>query len=127
MNMRSSILVVMVLAGAAALTACETLTDFPEPALGWHSGDYGVVFGRLQVVGVDAEEKPLWAVRFGESRDAYGGALVLTPAGMMKGFNGGESVEVRGKIVAEAGGPGEAMTRMHYAVDSIRLWSGYRE
>ncbi len=131
MHRRQSWSVALVLAGVAVwLGGCQTRREFPEPAAGWHAGDYGVVFGRLQrVAAADPEEPAAWAVRFGEGGEAHGGRLTLTPGGMMTGFAGGDLVEVRGRLVGEAGGggTGDTMRGIHYAVESIRLWAGYRE
>jgi hypothetical protein len=118
------------LSAVVLMGGCQVRQDFPEPATGWHAADFSVVFGRLQrVEAADPEEPPTWTVRFGGRQDGYGGQLALTPARMMAGFSNGEPAEIRGHIVGEAGGAGagDATKAIHYEVESIRLWMGYRE
>ena len=131
MNKRGPLLVTLALIGATALGGgCQVRQDFPEPATGWHAADYSMLFGRLQRIdAADPEEPPTWTVRFGNRQDGYGGQLALTPARVMAGFSNGEPVEIRGRLVSVAGGAAtaDATKAIHYEVESIRLWVGYRE
>ncbi|HEX2970689.1 MAG TPA: hypothetical protein VHP11_00045 [Tepidisphaeraceae bacterium] len=109
---------------------CKARKDYPEPAIGYHTPNFEVVFGRLAAVrGATPEAEPIWVVRFGERRDVYEGELALEPAGRPVGFSGGELVEVRGQIVPpSASAPAnDAYNGRRYAWTSLQLWSGYRQ
>src|ERR1043165_8638682 len=76
----------MVLATALLAAACTARKTYQEPNLGWHSANFGTVFGRLQrVPGPTADAKPYWVIRFGRPDEMYQGELALTPEGPMVG------------------------------------------
>jgi hypothetical protein len=111
---------------ALLLAACKARKDFPEPGLGWHSPSFSVVFGRLQrIPAAEADAPPTWALRFGTPNDTYEGELALTPPERLVGYSGGEPVEIRGHVLSDPA-PGLYNGRT-YVVDSIQLWSGYRQ
>jgi hypothetical protein len=122
---------VMCLAAVVLMMAagCKARKDYPEPTIGSHSPNFDVVFGRLAAVASSDPEQPIWVVRFGTRADLYQGELALVPAGRPTGFSGGEPIEVRGHVlpVAASAPSGDAFNGRRYAVDSIRLWAGYRE
>jgi hypothetical protein len=113
-------------AGWLAITsACSTRKDFPEPYVGWHNSSYSEMFGRLQrISGPTPDDPPTWVLRFGTPGDMYGGELALTPPERLRGYAGGESVEVKGRVLDQA--TTDAYNGRWYVVDSIQMWSTYR-
>ena len=114
---------------AICLAGCKARKEFPEPTIGSHTPSFDVVFGRLVAVTSADPEQPTWVVRFGTRTDMYQGELALEPGGRPVGFSGGEPIEVRGHVLpAAASAPaGDAFNGRRYGVESIRLWSGYRQ
>jgi hypothetical protein len=121
---------VMMTLAAAALLGCSAKKRYPDPAAGWHSLDYSVVFGRLTRVPMPAPDPstpappPAWVLKFGEATDQYGGEFALTPPEKLVGYSGGEPVEVRGRLME--GGTSDPYNGRWYVVDSIRMWHGHR-
>jgi len=111
---------------ALLLAACQARKAFPEPNLGWHSPAFNAVFGRLQrVPAADPDAPPIWTLRFGTPNDTYQGELALIPPERLVGYTGGEPVEIRGHLLPDpTPGPYNGRT---YFVDSIQLFSGYRQ
>ena len=114
---------------ALLLIGCKARKDLPEPNAGWHSANFSIVFGRLARVpappGPNADAPPIWVLRFGSAKDTYQGELALTPPERLVGYSGGEPVEIRGHLLIDA--TSDAYNGRWYVVDSIQLWSGYRQ
>jgi hypothetical protein len=107
------------------LPACSAKKVYPDPAFGWHNNDFSTVFGRLaRITPRNPDDPPVWIIRFGAQNDPYAGQLALTPPDMLTGYNGGETVEVRGAIRKDLAYPDYAGT--WFEVSSIRLWSPHR-
>lgn len=125
MRMTAS-LMLLALTFLLALTACQAKQTFPDPFPGWHSADYGIVFGRLQrVAAKKPEDPPVWVIRYGYTdSDKYSGKFNLTPPTKLVGFNNGDLIRVTGTIRPEYVHPEFAGT--WYQIESIRLWSGYQ-
>lgn len=123
------VMVTVALAGLVA-GACAARKRYPDPAVGWHSIDYSVVFGRLMRVPMPAPDAgtaappPAWVIKFGETTDPYGGELALTPPEKLVGYSGGEPVEIRGRLME--GATNDPYSGRWYTVESIRMWRGHR-
>ena len=114
--------------GVVALAGCKARKDYPEPSLGYHSPNYNVVFGRLQkVAGRGENAPPTWVVRFGIPSDPYQGEFALTAPSpnFILGYSGGEPVEIHGHIFEQP--TQDTFNGRWYVVESIQLWSGYRQ
>ncbi len=106
-------------------SGCNTRKDFPEPYVGSHNSSYSQLFGRLQrIPGPTPDDPPTWVLRFGTPNDLYRGELALTPPDRMRGYSGGETVEVKGRVLED--NTTDAYSGRHYVVDSIQMWSNYR-
>jgi hypothetical protein len=109
-----------------ACAGCHARKTYPDPNPGWHSGDFTVIYGRLQRVTTPTTQPDLppppavWTIRFGQSNAVYNGELALTPAERFIGFSGGENVEIHGHLLTEA--TNDAFSGRWYVVDSIRMW-----
>ncbi|HEY4330052.1 MAG TPA: hypothetical protein VGN88_09985 [Phycisphaerae bacterium] len=111
-----------------ALTGCKARKDYPEPNQGWHSGNYSAVYGRLQKIGgATADDPPTWTIRFGTGQEPYQGQFALYAADprRLTGYAGGEAVEVKGHLLDEP--TTDAFNGRWYVVDSIQLWTTYRQ
>jgi hypothetical protein len=114
----------------AAMAGCKARKRYPDPAIGWHSPDYGVVYGRLFRVPLPAPSPgaeappPAWVLKFGEAGESYAGEIALTPPERLVGYSGGEAVEVRGHFMK--GATNDPYNGKWYVVDSIRMWYGHR-
>ncbi len=109
----------------AALACCSARKTYPDPSPGWHSGDFSVLFGRLQRVPSPAPNTPpTWTLKFGTANDTYLGEVALTPGERMTGYSGGEAVEVRGHPLDQA--TTDPFNGRWYVVDSIRMWRGHQ-
>ncbi|HVX83562.1 MAG TPA: hypothetical protein VH253_01975 [Phycisphaerae bacterium] len=107
------------------LPDCSAKKVYPDPAFGWHNNDFSTIFGRLsRITARNPSDPPVWVIRFGAPADTYAGQLALTPPDMLTGYNGGETVEVRGRVRADLAHPD--YTGTWYEVSSIRLWSPHR-
>jgi hypothetical protein len=120
----------VLVAVGAGLGACHARTDYVSPDIGWHSADFGTVFGRLQRVADAAPEAPgMWVIRFGTATEPYNGELALVaPADApyrFVGYSGGEMVQVKGRLVDRPGN--DAYNGRRYEVDSIQLWTSYKQ
>jgi hypothetical protein len=114
----------LLLLGALAASGCKAKKLYPDADPGWHSPDYGVVFGRLQRKPArDPDEPPLWLIRYDLGKDPYRGEFALTPAEKLVGYSGGEMVEIRGRIKSENAPAGYSGT--WYEVHDIRIWASY--
>ena len=125
--LRSALLAVT-LAALTLDSGCKARKDYPEPNLGSHSPSYNVVFGRLvRVPGRDPDAPPTWLIRFGFPHDAYQGELALTSPSpnFILGYTGGEPVELHGHVLPQT--TTDAYNGRWYQVDSIQLWSGYKQ
>jgi hypothetical protein len=110
---------------AIVAAGCNTRKDYPEPKIGWHDHSYSRIFGRLvRIPGATPEDPPTWVIRFGVPGDEYRGELALTPAERMRGYSGGEMVELKGRLLEQ--NTTDAFSGRWYAVDSIQMWSSYR-
>jgi hypothetical protein len=113
------------------LSACQARKDFPEPNAGWHSPSFNAVFGRLHVLpGKTADDAPVWVIRFGTTSDPYQGELALMSSipnsrSFLNGYSGGEPVELKGRLLDQP--TTDPYNGRWYVVDSIQLWSGYRQ
>lgn len=105
-------------------SGCGGKKRYPDPTPGWHSADYGIIFGRLQrIPGKEPNDPPFWVVVYGFIKsDGYTGKLNLTPPEKMVGYRGGELVEIRGHINTSYQHPDLSGT--WYDVNAIRLWNG---
>jgi hypothetical protein len=122
---RRVVAILAALVVGAGVSGCMKRKIYPDPLPGWHADDYSTVFGRLQrVVARNADDPPVWVIRFGLATDRYGGELALTPPGKLLGYTGGEQVEIHGTVRPELGYPNYPGT--WYEVRSIRMWSGRR-
>lgn len=111
-----------------SVSGCKARKDYPEPNIGSHSPSYNVVFGRLvRVAARDPEAAPTWLIRFGFPHDTYQGELALTSSSpnFILGYSGGEPVELHGHLLNQT--TTDAYNGRWYMVDSIQLWSGYRQ
>jgi hypothetical protein len=130
MNARSAKVSLTLALVASALLACTARKRYPDPAPGWHSPDYSVVFGRLMRVPLPAPDPaspappPAWVIRFGDSTEQYGGEFALTPPERMVGYAGGEPVEIRGHLME--GATNDPYSGRWYVVDAIRMWHPHR-
>lgn len=111
------------------LSACTERQRYPDAAVGWHSPDYSVVFGRLFRVPLPAPDPstpappPAWVLKFGETSEMYNGEIALTPPERMVGYSGGEMVEVRGRFLDTP--TSDPYSGRWYTVESIRMWRGH--
>lgn len=115
---------------ALALGACHARKDYFEPDPGWHSPNYSTVFGRLsQQPGPTSDSPPVWVLRFGAATGQYKGEFALTAPKdapqRLAGYSGGEMVQVKGRLLGEA--TTDAFNGRWYVVDSIQLWTNYRQ
>ena len=129
MRKRGLIVQVAALVALLAVAGCSVRRKYPDTNIGWHSGDYTVVFGRLQQVSLpttnpDQAALPAWTIRFGSSDDVYRGELALTPPERFAGYTGGERVEIHGHLLTEA--TSDRFSGRWYVVDTIRMWNAYR-
>lgn len=118
------------LAILALIPGCKARKDFPEPNIGSHTPNFDVIFGRLvRVPARDPDGEPTWLLRFGYPHDPYQGEMALTdlkkPSTFALGYSGGEPVEIHGHLLNQS--TADSFNGRWYVVDSIQLWSGYRE
>jgi hypothetical protein len=119
------LLILLIPAGILLLPACNARKDYPEPAIGWHSPTFSVVYGTLRTLpGRTPQDNPTWVITFGSNSDPYQGLLAITPPEKLIGYAGGERVEVKGRILDQP--TTDAFNGRWYVVDSIQLWSDYR-
>jgi len=117
---------VSLLLAALGVAGCQTRKTYQEPDIGWHAGNFSTIFGRLQrVPGPTADSKPYWVVRFGRRDEPYEGELALTPEGPLVGYSGGEAVEIKGHFLGQP--TTDAFNGRWYVVDSIQMWSSYKQ
>ena len=111
-----------VLAMALVFSGCSAKKAYPDLTPGWHSADYGTIFGRLQrVPSKNPDNPPLWIIRYAYTdTDKYSGKLNLTPPVKLTGFSGGELVQMTGVVHPEFTHPEFGGT--WYEIQSIRLW-----
>ena len=113
-------------AGLLAGGGCQARKTYQEPDVGWHAGNFSSVFGRLErVAGPTATARPYWVLRFGRRDEPFQGELALTPEGPLVGYAGGEMVEVKGHMLGQA--TSDAYNGKWYVVESIQLWSSYKQ
>jgi hypothetical protein len=121
---RKTLTAAWVLVAAAMVGGCKAKKTYPDPDLGWHSADYSIVMGRLQrIAGKEADEPPIWLIRYDVGKDKYRGEFALTPVEKMVGYAGGEMVEIRGSIKPED--PKSGYHGPWYEVREIRLWTSF--
>ena len=114
----------LLLLTVTALAGCKAKKTYPDPDPGWHSPDYGIIFGRLQrIAAKDPDSAPIWLVRYDFNQDRYRGELALTPAEKLVGYSGGEMVEIHGAVKTAAALGSYPGT--WYEVHSIQLWASY--
>jgi hypothetical protein len=107
------------------LASCKAAKSYPDPLPGWHNANYSTVFGRLQrMPAAKAEDPPVWIIRFGAAADPYRGEFAVTPPDRLIGYNGGEQVEIKGRLRPDLSYPD--YTGTWYEIQSIRMWANHR-
>ena len=107
------------------LPACSARKVYPDPTFGWHNSSFSIIFGRLATITAkNPDDPPVWVIRYGNLQDTYGGQVALTPRDMLTGYNGGETVELRGRVRTDIAHPD--FTGTWFEISSIRLWSPHR-
>lgn len=106
------------LAGGGMLGGCAKLQKFPQQLPGWHSPGYHVILGRLERSRIDPSVTVI-DYDLPVSTDPYGGRFALTPQRKLFGFQIGQLVQIRGRVLKK---PDKKGAGTLYQIDSVRLW-----